>query len=193
MNADGSDRNVVFQSRPANFRRCRFVQTASTRCLSMPNKQTKAINIYRLDVAGGKTDIVTNGKFDQNPACSPDSKFFVYTTLVNGKNVADANAARRAVKRKQLSDDYVEFGRISPDGQQIADARHRGQWSADQVAHQDHSCRWRRSHQDRRAHSADFRLLPVLGRREVAFTIPSRKKACRTWSGSRSTVERRRP
>ena len=51
--------------------------------------------------------------------CSPDNKFFVYTTLVNGKKLL----MRMPVEggpAQQLSDEFVEFATISPDGKQIA-------------------------------------------------------------------------
>ncbi len=118
MNADGSDRNVVFQtdlpilgmSVCADGERALFVT---------PTKQTKGVNIYRLDISGGRTTLLTDGKFDQSPVCSPDNKFFVYTTLVNGKKLL----MRMPVEggpAKQLSQEFVEFATISPDAQQVA-------------------------------------------------------------------------
>jgi Tol biopolymer transport system component len=119
LNADGSDRNVVFRPDMPIF--------GMTVCpdgehvlFIKPNKQTRALNIYRFDVASGKADIVTSGKLDQNPACSPDSTFFLYTTLVNGKKLL-MRAPLQGGQARQLSDDYVEFAAVSPDGQQIAE------------------------------------------------------------------------
>src|ERR1035441_8582808 len=86
---------------------------------SMPTRQTKAINVYRLDITGGKTTLLTDGKFDQNPVCSPDNKFFVYTKLVNGK-MSLMRMSLEGGEPKQLSDNIVEFGAVSPDGKQIA-------------------------------------------------------------------------
>ncbi len=45
----------------------------------MPNKQTKAINIWRLDLQSGAVTALTKGKMDQNASCAPDSKCFLYT------------------------------------------------------------------------------------------------------------------
>ena len=52
---------------------------------SMPNKQTKAINIWRLDLQSGSATPLTKGNVDQNASCSPDSKSFLYTTFEKGK------------------------------------------------------------------------------------------------------------
>ncbi|HEX8892279.1 MAG TPA: protein kinase, partial [Terriglobales bacterium] len=61
MNADGSDRNVVFETNLPilNMSVC----PNSDRVLfAMPNPPTKSINIFRMDVASGKPTAVTNGK-----------------------------------------------------------------------------------------------------------------------------------
>ena len=118
MNEDASDRNVIFQSNLPilGVSACADGEHA---LFATPTKQTKAINVYRLDIAGGKTVLLTNGKFDQNPVCSPDNKFFVYTSVVNGKQFL-MRMPLEGGQPKQLSDEFVEFAAISPDGQQIA-------------------------------------------------------------------------
>ena len=118
MNTDGSDRNVVFETilPIVNMKVC---PNSDRLLFAMPNRQTKSVNIFRMDVASGKPTPVTNGKYDQNAVCSPDGKFFIYTTLVNGKQLA----MRREMsggEPKQLSDEFVIFGAISPDSQQVA-------------------------------------------------------------------------
>ncbi|HEY4931385.1 MAG TPA: protein kinase [Terriglobales bacterium] len=118
MNADGSDRNVIFQT-DLPILGMTVCPDGEHALFVMPTKQTKAINIYRLDVSGGRTKALTSGKFDQSPVCSPDSQYFVYTTIVNGKQFVMRMAAEGG-QSKQLSDDFVEFAAISPDGQQVA-------------------------------------------------------------------------
>jgi serine/threonine protein kinase len=118
MNVDGSDRNVVFQSN-LPILGMSVCPDGEHAMFTMPNKQTKGINVYRLDVAGGRTTILTGGKFDQAPVCSPDSQFFLYTTLVNGKTLL-MRGSLQGGPPKQLSDEYANFAAISPDGQQIA-------------------------------------------------------------------------
>ena len=118
MNEDGSDRNVIFQSDLPIFGMSVCADGEHALFL-MPTKQTKAVNIYRLDIAGGRTAEVTDGKLDQTPVCSPDSKFFAHTTLVNGKKFLMRMPVEGG-QPKQLSDEFVEFAAISPDGQQIA-------------------------------------------------------------------------
>ena len=118
MNADGSDRNVVFQTDLPIL--AMSVCPDGERALFVtPTKQTKGINVYRLDVAGGKATELTDGKYDTNPACSPDNKFFVFTELVNGKQTL-LRMPLEGGPARQLSEEVVNSGAISPDGQQIA-------------------------------------------------------------------------
>jgi Tol biopolymer transport system component len=118
MNADGSDRNIVFETNLPilNMSVC---PNSDRVLLAMPNPQTKSINIFRMDVASGKPTAVTNGKYDQNAVCSPDGTFFFYTTLIKGKQLA-MRMEMSGGQPKQLSDEYVIFGAISPDSQQVA-------------------------------------------------------------------------
>jgi Tol biopolymer transport system component len=118
MNADGNDRNLVFETRLPilNMNVC---PSSDHVLFAMPNRQTKSINIFRMDVTSGKPTPVTNGKVDQNATCAPDGSFFVYTTLVNGKQLLMKSPVKGSEAR-QLTDDFVQFPAISPDGQQIA-------------------------------------------------------------------------
>ncbi len=118
INADGSGRTVILESNLPIVGMA-VCQEFGRVLLSMPDRETKGINIYRMDATGGKPVALTRGKFDNNPVCSPDGKFFVYTTLVNGKAILMRMAADGG-QPKQLTDDYVQFGTISPDGQQVA-------------------------------------------------------------------------
>jgi Tol biopolymer transport system component len=118
INADGSGRNVIFETNLPILGM--FVCPDGDRALlAMPNKQTRGISIFRMEVAGGRTTALTTGKFDQNMACSPDGKFFVYTTLVNGKQLL-MRMPMEGGEARQLSDEFVQFASISPDGQQVA-------------------------------------------------------------------------
>jgi len=118
LNADGSNRNNVFQPDLPIFGMT-VCPDREHALLVKPTSQTKALNIYRFDVAGAKTTAVSEGKLDQTPVCSPDGKYFVYTTFVNGKKSL-MRKPMEGGQAKQLSDDFVEFATISPDGQQIA-------------------------------------------------------------------------
>jgi len=118
MNADGSNRNVIFKER--------LPMTGLSACpdgahalFSMPNRQTKAINIWRLDLQSGKATALTTGKVDQNAVCSPDSTYFIYTGLQKGKPLL-MQMSLAGGEPKQLSDKFVSFAAISPDGKQIA-------------------------------------------------------------------------
>ena len=117
MNADGSNRNVIYQERAplAGLSVCNDGQHA---LFYMPNKDTRAINIWRLDVQSGAVSALTNGKFDQNPSCAPDGKSFLYTRMEKG---------RRSLMQMPMSggqprvvSDRAEWGVIAPNGQDVA-------------------------------------------------------------------------
>jgi len=118
INPDGSGRNVMFQS-DLPIVGMSVCPQGDRALLAMPNRQTAVINIFRMDVAAARPSILTKGKYDQNMSCSPDGKFFAYTTLVNGKALA-MRMAMDGGEAKQLSDEFVVSLAISPDGQQIA-------------------------------------------------------------------------
>ena len=118
MNADGSNRAIVFQQHlPMNgLSVCSDGQHA---LFNMPNQQTKALNIWRLDLQSGSVTALTKGKIDQNPSCAPDSKSFLYTTFDKGKQVL-MEMPLNGGQPKQISQRLSEFGIYSPDAQQIA-------------------------------------------------------------------------
>ena len=118
MNADGGNRNVIYKERllMGGLSVC---PDGAHALFFMPNKQTKGINIWRLDLQSGSATVLTNGKVDQNAVCSPDSKYFLYTSLQKGKQVL-MEMPLTGGEAKQLSDKFVSFAAISPDGKQIA-------------------------------------------------------------------------
>ncbi len=118
MNADGSSRNVIYQQN--------LPMQGLTVCpdgvyafFNMPNRDTKALSIFRLDVQSGSVKPVTSGKVDQNPVCSSDSKFILYSKLERGRPWLMALPVAGG-EAKQLTDRPVNFGAVSPDGKQIA-------------------------------------------------------------------------
>ncbi len=118
MNADGSDRNVIFQRRfPIN--NVDVCQDGVHALFPMANKQTKGINIWSLNLQDGKAKPLTNGKIDQAAMCSPDSKWFIYEKLDNGKKVL-MRMPIDGGEAKQVLDKFVEVASISPDGKQLA-------------------------------------------------------------------------
>ena len=118
MNADGSNRNVIYKER-LPMGGLAVCPDGAHALFFMPNRQTKAINIWRLDVQSGSATVLTNGKVDQNAVCSPDSKYFLYTSLEKGKQVL-MKMPLAGGETKRLSDKFVSFAAISPDGKQIA-------------------------------------------------------------------------
>jgi Tol biopolymer transport system component len=118
MNADGSNRNVIYKER-LPMGGLSVCPDGAHALFYMANGQTKAINIWRLDLQSGGATVLTNGKVDQNAFCSPDSKYFLYTTLQKGKQVL-MEMPLAGGEAKQLSDKFVTFATISPDGKQIA-------------------------------------------------------------------------
>jgi serine/threonine protein kinase/Tol biopolymer transport system component len=118
MNADGSDRDVIFQS-DLLYSSMSICPDGERALVVMLNKQASATNVYRLDIGGGRTTVLTAGKVDGSPMCSPDNQFFVYTSRVNGKQLL-MRMPLEGGQPKQLSEDSVNFATISPDGQHIA-------------------------------------------------------------------------
>ena len=118
MNGDGSNRSIIFQEHlpMSELSVCRDGAYA---LFSMPDKQTKAINIWRLDLQSGSATALTKGTVDQNASCSPDSKSFLYTTFAKGKKTL-MEMPLSGGEPKMMSDKVVDFGVLSPDSQQIA-------------------------------------------------------------------------
>jgi eukaryotic-like serine/threonine-protein kinase len=125
MNADGSSRNVIYQQN--------LPMQGLTVCpdgihafFGMPNRDTKAINIFRLDLQNSTATAVTSGKVDQNALCSPDSKFLLYVKLERGR-LSLMEMPVGGGEARQLSDKWVNFAAVSPDGKQIAMLANEGQ------------------------------------------------------------------
>jgi len=118
MNADGSNRNVIYQQK--------LPMQGLTVCpdgvyafFSMPNRETKALNIFRLDLQNDTVTAVTKGKVEQNPVCSTDSKVVLYAMLEHGRQFL-MELPVAGGESKQLSDRLINFAALSPDGSQIA-------------------------------------------------------------------------
>ena len=118
LNADGSGRNVLLQEN-LPLQGLSACPDGAQALFNMPNKDTKAVNIWRLDLQTGRANPLTSGKVDQNAVCSPDSTYVVYTSLQNGKQVL-MRIPLSGGQPKQLYDKFVGFAAISPDGRQIA-------------------------------------------------------------------------
>jgi eukaryotic-like serine/threonine-protein kinase len=118
INADGSDRNVIFRS-DLPIQGISVCPNGDRALLAMLTRETEALNIYRLDIAGGRIVQLTKGKIDQSAVCSPDGKFFLYTSLVNGKPTLMRMPVEGGEAR-QLGDWFVQSAAVSPDGQQLA-------------------------------------------------------------------------
>ncbi len=118
MNSDGSNRSIIFQEHlpMGGLSVCRDGANA---LFYMADKQTKAINIWKLDLQSGSVVALTKGKLDQNAFCSPDSKYFLYTTMDKGKKLL-MRMPLSGGEPKPVSDRIVDFGVVSPDGKQIA-------------------------------------------------------------------------
>jgi len=118
MNADGSNRSIIFQER-LPLSGLTVCPDGATALFSMPNKQTKQLNIWRLDLQSGSITALTKGNVDQNPSCSPDSKSILYISFDKGKRVL-MEMPIGGGEAKQLSNKVTNFGTFSPDSQQIA-------------------------------------------------------------------------
>ena len=118
MNADGSNRAVVFSDRLflINLSVC---QDGRHVLFSMPNKQTKGISVFVFDLQAGTMKSMTSGKVDANAFCSPDSSFFLYTMLENGKKVLMRQPLSGG-EAKQIFPDFAQFGSLAADGKTVA-------------------------------------------------------------------------
>ena len=118
MNADGSNRNVIYQQN-LPMQSLTVCPDGGHAFFIMPNPGTKALNVFRLDLQSGNVAAVTNGKVDQNPVCSPDSKMLLYTKLEQGRQLLMEMPAAGG-EAKQVSDKVINIAAFSPDGTQIA-------------------------------------------------------------------------
>jgi Tol biopolymer transport system component len=118
MNADGSNRNVIYSDRlfMTNLSVC---QDGRHVLFSMPNKQTKGISVFLLDQQAGTTKPITSGKADLNASCSPDSTFFLYTRLENGKKLLMRQPLDGG-EAKQIFPDFAQFASLTADGKTAA-------------------------------------------------------------------------
>ena len=118
MNADGSNRTVVYSSK--------LFMTSLSVCqdgrhvlFSMPNKETKGLSVFLLDLQAGTTKPITFGKADLNAYCSPDSTFFLYTKLEKGKQLLMRQPLSGG-EAKQLFPDFAQFASLTADGETAA-------------------------------------------------------------------------
>ncbi len=118
MNADGSNRAVLYSDR--------LFMTGLSVCqdgrhvlFSMPNKQTKGISVFLLDLQAGTPTPITFGKVDVNAFCSPDSTFFLYTKLENGKKTLMRQPFNGG-EAKQIFSGFAEFASLTADGKTAA-------------------------------------------------------------------------
>jgi eukaryotic-like serine/threonine-protein kinase len=118
MNADGSNRSIIYhENLPMGG--LSVCHDGASALFFMTNQQAKTINIWRLDLQSGTATALTKGKLDQNAVCSPDSKYFLYTSMDNGKKLL-MRMPLSGGDAKPISNKLVDFGTLSPDGQQIA-------------------------------------------------------------------------
>ncbi len=118
MNADGSNRSVIYhENLPMGG--LSVCPDGANALFFMPNKQTKAINIWRLDLQSGAATVLTNGRVDQGAFCAPDSKHFLFTSINNGKRLL-MQMPLSGGEAKPVTNQVGDFGTVSPDGQQIA-------------------------------------------------------------------------
>ena len=118
MNADGSNRSIIYhENLPMGG--LSVCPDGANALFYMPNKQTKAINIWRLNLQSGAATVLTNGRVDQGAFCAPDSKRFLYTSINNGKRLL-MQMPLSGGDAKPVTNQVGDFGTISPDGQQIA-------------------------------------------------------------------------
>jgi Tol biopolymer transport system component len=129
MKADGSNRTVVYSSRLfiADLSVC---QDGRHVLFSTPNKETKGLSVFLLDLQAGTTKPITFGKADMNVFCSPDSTFFLYTRLENGKKFL-MRQPLEAGEAKQIFPEFAQLASLSADGKTVAVATIEGKGGLD--------------------------------------------------------------
>ncbi len=118
MNADGSNRTVVFSER-LFMRNLSVCQDGRHVLFSMPNRQTKGLSVFLLDLQSGTTKPITFGKADLYAVCSPDSTFFLYTRLENGRQLL-MRMPLEGGEAKQIYPDTAQLVGLAPDGKTVA-------------------------------------------------------------------------
>jgi serine/threonine protein kinase/Tol biopolymer transport system component len=125
MNGDGSNRNVIYQQN-LPMQGLTVCPDGVNAFFNMPNHETRGLNIFRLNLQAGTATAVTNGKVEQNPVCSPDGRSLLYVKLEGGKLFL-MDMPVGGGEARQLSDKWVNFAALSPDGRQIAMLAYEGQ------------------------------------------------------------------
>jgi serine/threonine protein kinase len=118
MNAEGSNRTEVYSERlfMLDLSVCPDGQHV---LFSMPNKSTKTINVFSMDLQSGNPKLLTSGKVDKNAVCSPDGTYFLFTKLDNGKQLL-MRMPLEGGEAKQIYPGIVQFATIAPDGKTVA-------------------------------------------------------------------------
>ncbi len=125
MNVDGSSRNVIYQQN-LPMQGLSVCPDGAYAFFYMPNRDTKAINIFRLDLSSGAATAVTNGKVEQNPTARPTASSSFTPSSENGRQFLMEMPVAGG-ESKQLSDKLINFAALSPDGTQIAALAAEGQ------------------------------------------------------------------
>jgi serine/threonine protein kinase len=121
MNADGSNRAPLVHDdfpsfNPISCDHGRYVIFGSAF-----RGGGSAMNIWRMDAAGGNLKQLTTGTDDMPAMCSPDGKWLVYAGFDNGKFIAKKVPVDGGTPEK-LSDALLSCGcvNVSPDGKNLA-------------------------------------------------------------------------
>ncbi len=116
-NADGSGKAVVFKDEwPGNTL---SVCGDGNHIIFMSLHARNSVNIWRIDANGGNLMQLTQGSLDQSPSCSPDGKWFAYSSTDGGKFTI-WRASIDGGSANQLTDVNSYSPTLSPDGKLIA-------------------------------------------------------------------------
>jgi Tol biopolymer transport system component len=114
-NADGSGKNMVYSSNQPSF-----APAVCGHSLIVPILEFgKGMNLFRVDLNGGAKNQITFGRFNWNPACSPDGQWIVYESEDESRKRVHKISVEGGAPQK-LSELTATRPTFSPDGKLVA-------------------------------------------------------------------------
>ena len=117
MNADGSNPQNVTNPQGVNDEN--FSACPASPYIVFDSDREGGVNLWRINRDGTGLVHLTHGSFDEEPACSPDGKWVIFTSIDQGVGALWRVPIQGGHKEK-ISAEPCYRSAISPDGQSIA-------------------------------------------------------------------------